>query len=597
MSNRTQRRTRPRYRRQTRLYEHDTITTTCTHKNINPTGDPLVERIDGDGITRFGFQNIRGSDLNSGLEVATEIDMMLELEVDVQGLAECNRPWTSSNKATYNHMMASIFNNPRTIYSSAPTTRHDQLRQQGGTLLSLTGTTAGRIKDSGSDKWGRFSWTTMYGKRDEGISVFSCYRCCQSTTGPYTVYQQQYTLMREEGHLNPNPRRQFFIDLQTTIDRQRSKGFRPIVMLDANGDWRDQDKDFKDFLTKSNLADVFFERFQDSPRTYLYSDNRLDYILVDKALLPAVQRVGYLGTHEGADTDHVYSFLDMDEKTLFGVTLNRPISVHSREFLLSQDDKVQAFLEDLIPKCEEHNLSARTFQLARSFAEHGKTSENIKTYKQIYETMIDTAMSSASTVGRKKWGYMRSPELTLSGRIYLTLKQILDCKRRRAPPTPAILKRADKLNIDVASKYNLPPRILAKEVRRQHQALWEAQKTCEGSREAWLQELANDRSRATGEENWETKMNVTKRTAQGRATNRRLTAVTKGIQRSLDRIEIPTHDWFLSPSQSEIYECEDGNFKAYPADESLYSFHPHHTLKVLPADAILVQVGYCPNRD
>lgn len=381
MTRPTRRRARSRFWRQTRLYEHETITTSCIHENIAPAGETLSERTYGDGIIRLGFQNIRGSDLNSGLEVATEVDMMLELEVDVQGLAECNRPWTASNKATYDHMMQSIFTNPRTVYASAPTPRHDVTYQQGGTLLSLTGSPGRRIKETGSDKWGRFSWATMFGKRDEGVSIFSGYRCCHdSNAGPYTVYQQQYTLMRADGHQKPNPRRQFFTDLKETIDQQRKHGFRPIVMLDANGDWREGDADFKDFLNNTNMVDVFHERFHTSPRTYLYSDNCLDYILMDKALLPAVKRMGHCGTHVGADTDHTYAFVDLDENTLFGGTLNRPISAHSREFLLSQDNKVKSFLEDMIPKCEANDLSGRIFALARTFAETGKTWKNIRMY-------------------------------------------------------------------------------------------------------------------------------------------------------------------------------------------------------------------------
>ena len=65
----------------------------------------------------------------------------------------------------------------------------------------------------------------------------------------------------------------------------------------------------------------------------------------------------------------------------------------------------------------------------------------------------------------------------------------------------------------------------------------------------------------------------------------------------MDKVEVPTHEWFLSPAQSEIYQYELGNFKAFPAAESLWSFHPHHTLKVLPKDVVLVRVGYSREYD
>ena len=88
-----------------------------------------------------------------------------------------------------------------------------------------------------------------------------------------------------------------------------------------------------------------------------------------------------------------------------------------------------------------------------------------------------------------------------------------------------------------------------------------------------------------------------KRKVQEGAINRKLTAVVKGTHRALDRIEIPTHDWFLSPSQREIYQYEDENLRAFPADESLWSFFPHHSLKVPPKDIVLVEVGFSPDKN
>ena len=53
---------------------------------------------------------------------------------------------------------------------------------------------------------------------------------------------------------------------------------------------------------------------------------------------------------------------------------------------------------------------------------------------------------------------------------------------------------------------------------------------------------------------------------------------------------MPTYDWFHSKKNNKIYHYDAGNFKAYPATDS-GTFHPHHSLKVIPADAtqILVQ--------
>ena len=49
--------------------------------------------------------------------------------------------------------------------------------------------------------------------------------------------RKQHTAMRKEGVLNPNPRRQFLKDLEDLIEGKRKAGYRPLVMMDMNGDY------------------------------------------------------------------------------------------------------------------------------------------------------------------------------------------------------------------------------------------------------------------------------------------------------------------------------------------------------------------------
>ena len=79
---------RPTRRRgQGRLTQWTNVNNRCIYQNIEPNGDPLTARADKDGITRMGFHNINGTDAESGLQVASEIDIIRELGLDVQGVA------------------------------------------------------------------------------------------------------------------------------------------------------------------------------------------------------------------------------------------------------------------------------------------------------------------------------------------------------------------------------------------------------------------------------------------------------------------------------------------------------------------------------
>ena len=324
----------------------------CQFANIDPVGDPLKPRFDGDGITRIGYQNVNTSTMGQGFDVAEEIDVIAEIGSDIHGMSEINKPWNSSNKWQYDTMMDVVFQRSRTTYA-AMEADHDCERQQGGNLLTVNNATAGRFQDHGSDKWGRFCWQTYRGKRDEGIVVITAYRVCHEASdhpGPFTAYTQQYTAMREEGIASPNPRKQILADLLSLIDAKRLEGFRPILMMDANGDYtsvkaQDRDKDLESFIRDANLVDHFHEKFPDPTHSYVYGSKRLDYILVDPALVDAIERIGYLGTHEGACSDHVLAYVDFSTSALFKGKINRPVDIHAREFRLEQRDKVIAFLE------------------------------------------------------------------------------------------------------------------------------------------------------------------------------------------------------------------------------------------------------------
>ena len=57
----------------------------------------------------------------------------------------------------------------------------------------------------------------------------------------------------------------------------------------------------------------------------------------------------------------------------------------------------------------------------------------------------------------------------------------------------------------------------------------------------------------------------------------------------LDRIQVPTHEWFHSASSNELFHYETGVFAAHPWQHENI-FYAHHTLKVLPPDVTLAEV-------
>ena len=122
--------------------------------------------------------------------------------------------------------------------------------------------------------------------------------------------------------------------------------------------------------------------------------------------------------------------------------------------------------------------------------------------------------------------------------------------------------------------------------------MWDTQKTCKETRLKWLHKIAQDQAQAENIPNWETKIKQMIKEAQAQSINRKLTTATKVAHRPFDSSQIPTHDWFYSEQHNDLYQYKQDNFKAHPptAEGTAHTFKTHHTLKVLPQDAILVTV-------
>ena len=561
-----------------------------TIKNIEASGDTLEAK--QNGVIRIAFQNIHGTSDLRGLAVPAEIEAIEELEIDIMGMAETNKPWTNQDKSLHDAFLNRRLKSARTLYTAAPPQSHSVKYQPGGNLLTANGEITARIDGRGTDKMGRFCWFTFAGKRDEGVLVIVAYRVCQEKTnspGPHTAFQQQYVAMRDAGVKNPNPRSQLLKDLQSLIQGKRQHGYRPILLIDANGDYQQgKDKGLQHFLDETQLEDPYASRFGHT-RTYIHGSSRLDYIFMDKALLPSIKRIGYLGTHDGAPSDHLMAYVDMEQESMFAGLINRPPVAHSREILIEQEDKVQKFLREVQARFDEHTLAERVFELAKSFAEAGPSQENIDRYNKLYGQFLELVRGAAKKIGKKKHGYARSTQLATAGTHVLLWKYVIDCRHRGAPPTKKLTTLCKRLEIDIEEVMALPEKDLRIRMRTSRKHLWEAQKNCESLRLEYLEGEAKANAIAAGDHDWVTRVNTMKRKMKQSAMNRKLTAVTKGRQGALNMIQVPTHDWFYSDTSRELYHYHHGVFEAYPAaTESL--FFSHHTRKVLPGGVQAVQV-------
>jgi endonuclease/exonuclease/phosphatase family metal-dependent hydrolase len=80
--------------------------------------------------------------------------------------------------------------------------------------------------------------------------------------------------------------------------------------MDANEDWNDMKlgKELNRFLTETQLCDPLYDKFQETglaKSTYARGKRRIDFIFFDRAMVPAIKRIGTLGLHQAMISDHV----------------------------------------------------------------------------------------------------------------------------------------------------------------------------------------------------------------------------------------------------------------------------------------------------
>ena len=113
--------------------------------------------------------------------------------------------------------------------------------QPGGTSIVVFGKLASRVKTTGQDPLGRWSYVILEGKDGKEIIVISVYQSCKTTNdGINTFHTQQKILLSLQNKTDITPRANFTKDLNAFI--QSCKDTNPNIIPIVMGDWNEQYK-------------------------------------------------------------------------------------------------------------------------------------------------------------------------------------------------------------------------------------------------------------------------------------------------------------------------------------------------------------------
>lgn len=292
---------------------------------------------------RIVLQNPNGiSSQDECFEYRLCLQQMLDVSADMIMLSETNLDWRDYNvyKHTNQHRR-SLLRHSKQLQSSS-SVRFDSSYLPGGVATILANNTVGRFHSSSSDSMGRWTVAHLTTNGSVPLSVITCYQVCHSsptTTGPRTAYMQQWTSLRDNGILSPNPRHQFINDLDHLLQQLTSQGHHILVGGDFNESIGDNLSGLDRLLAKYNLVDaVSLLHAQSEVPTYSRGHKRLDYLFLTPSLQPALQRSGILPFDTIYISDHRAIFLDLDLSILGSSTVN--LLSPSQRYLHSGNDLI-----------------------------------------------------------------------------------------------------------------------------------------------------------------------------------------------------------------------------------------------------------------
>jgi hypothetical protein len=309
------------------------------------------EVIDSDLTLRLFFNNPNGLKLTSDpTSVQYSLSLIQAIGAGVISIAEANVNWSNLRVSnTFRNIIRKIWKHSTyvTSHHNGPTTGEIQ---PSGTLTLVNSNWTSRVIEKGSDPYGmgRWSYVLMRGKDGKRILIVTAYRVCVQTvssSGPTTSTSQQHRYLskefREANSMdNPQPRKQFIVDLQAWLEHKNKAGCFIILALDANeglgedtGTYhpleytlekpiatRGHDGTLQTLVRTCGLCDPLTTQHTEfpPPPTYRRGKERIDYIFVSFDLLPVVIRSGILNYDQHFIADHRPCYLDFDSKQLFG---------------------------------------------------------------------------------------------------------------------------------------------------------------------------------------------------------------------------------------------------------------------------------------
>ena len=230
-------------------------------------------------------------------------------------------------------------------------------------------------------------------------------------------------------------------------------------MLDSNEDIQHVGP-FHRFVASNQLVDaigVNNPQHAETRPTYNRSQNRIDYILISRDLLPSITRSGHYDFHElFQKSDHRGIYMSLNTAHIFDAAEFDPTRIENRQLQLHKREVVEKYLRILTKLFEDNKFWERMVELIQQLQNNPNNTEKERLVKK-FDTM-DREKTQYMLRAEKKSGltvrtgiYEWSPFLEKSGRTYTYWKARYHLRRLKLPIPPSLQLIQQNLNITSTS--------------------------------------------------------------------------------------------------------------------------------------------------
>jgi len=294
-----------------------------------------------------------------------------ECEADAIALQETNLAWNKIHRKWVQQILQASTGHA-TIATSSSSEISNTSHQWGGTLQAMLGDWTSRTAQLGNDTSGLGCWSfiELQAKEDRHFIILTGYQVCEDQKvdpGSNNTFNQQYRLLHQQGHRQPDPRTQFVTNLIQLVQTWRSQNKAVLVCINANENPEKQSTDgITKLFTEMDLINLHSNRQPGTrPPTYNWGSKPINLCAGSPEFAAALEAAWYLPFREpiGLRGDHQTLGLDFNIETLF--RQNAAMATPTIQWGVNSNNTklVQQFCKQVIEECRSAEIHERIHSL------------------------------------------------------------------------------------------------------------------------------------------------------------------------------------------------------------------------------------------